>query len=136
MTCFVGKCAPVQSGRFAFWGACFRAPTPLWIGLRRKDRRCWAGVGPAFVPSRAGQAPPFHQPLNTPHFVTGMPLGEQIALAGHRDRSNFARDSLSAPRSRSKESLPPPETAKKVKVVNSQQKARFAVQTERRRRYG
>jgi hypothetical protein len=35
-----------------------------------------AGVGPAFVPSRAGQAPPFHQPLNTPHFVTGMPLGE------------------------------------------------------------
>jgi hypothetical protein len=34
-----------------------------------------AGVGPAFVPARAGQAPPFH----TPHFVTGMPLGEQIA---------------------------------------------------------
>jgi len=38
-----------------------------------------AGVGPAFVPSRAGQAPPFHQPVNTPHFVTGMTLGEQIA---------------------------------------------------------
>jgi hypothetical protein len=38
-----------------------------------------AGVGPAFVPSRAGQAPPFHSQSNTPHFVTGMPLGEQIA---------------------------------------------------------
>jgi phage terminase large subunit len=38
-----------------------------------------AGVGPAFVPSRAGQAPPHCQPVNTPHFVTGMPLGEQIA---------------------------------------------------------
>src|SRR5438445_2641661 len=38
-----------------------------------------AGVGPAFVPARAGQAPPLHQPPGTPHFVTGMPLGEQIA---------------------------------------------------------
>jgi len=38
-----------------------------------------AGVGPAHVPSRAGQAPPLYQPVNTPHFVTGMPLGEQIA---------------------------------------------------------
>jgi hypothetical protein len=38
-----------------------------------------AGVGPASVPARAGQAPPLNQPLNTPHFVTGMPLGEQIA---------------------------------------------------------
>src|SRR5260370_32390838 len=38
-----------------------------------------AGIGPAFVPSRAGQAPPLHSPVNTPHFVTGMPLGEQIA---------------------------------------------------------
>jgi phage terminase large subunit len=38
-----------------------------------------AGVGPAFVPSRAGQAPPLYQAMNTPHFVTGMPLGEQIA---------------------------------------------------------
>jgi hypothetical protein len=38
-----------------------------------------AGVGPAYVPSRAGQAPPHYQPVNTPHFVTGMPLGEQIA---------------------------------------------------------
>jgi len=37
-----------------------------------------AGVGPAFVPSRAGQAPPFHSPSGAPHFVTGMPLGEQI----------------------------------------------------------
>jgi hypothetical protein len=37
-----------------------------------------AGVGPAFVPSRAGQAPPFHSPA-APHFVTGMPLDEQIA---------------------------------------------------------
>jgi phage terminase large subunit len=37
-----------------------------------------AGVGPAFVPSRAGQAPPFHSPAGAPHFVTGMPLGEQI----------------------------------------------------------
>ena len=38
-----------------------------------------AGVGPAFGPSRAGQAPPLYQPGNAPHFVTGMPLGEQIA---------------------------------------------------------
>ena len=38
-----------------------------------------ADAGPAFVPSRAGQAPPFHSQSNTPHFVTGMPLGEQIA---------------------------------------------------------
>src|SRR6266704_1109182 len=38
-----------------------------------------AGVGPAFVPSRAGQAPPLHSPVNAPHFVTSMPLGEQIA---------------------------------------------------------
>jgi hypothetical protein len=35
----------------------------------------FAGVGPAFGPSRAGQAPP----PNTPRFVTGMPLDEQIA---------------------------------------------------------
>jgi phage terminase large subunit len=39
----------------------------------------FAGVGPAFVPARAGQSPPLHQPPGTPHFVTGMPLGEQIA---------------------------------------------------------
>jgi hypothetical protein len=38
-----------------------------------------AGVGPAFAPARAGQAPPFHSLAGTPHFVTGMPLGEQIA---------------------------------------------------------
>jgi len=38
-----------------------------------------AGVGTAFVPSRAGQSPPLYQPVNSPHFVTGMPLGEQIA---------------------------------------------------------
>jgi len=38
-----------------------------------------AGVGSAFAPSRAGQAPPFHQPTHGPHFVTGMPLDEQIA---------------------------------------------------------
>jgi hypothetical protein len=38
-----------------------------------------AGVGPAFVPARAGQSPPFNQPVSGPHFVTGMPLGEQIA---------------------------------------------------------
>jgi phage terminase large subunit len=38
-----------------------------------------AGVGPAFVPSRAGQAPPFYSPVGTPRFVTGMPLDEQIA---------------------------------------------------------
>jgi phage terminase large subunit len=37
-----------------------------------------AGVGPAFVPSRAGQAPPLSSPAGTPHFVTGMPLSEQI----------------------------------------------------------
>jgi len=39
----------------------------------------FAGVGPAFVPSRAGQAPPLYSPAGSPHFVTGMPLGEQIA---------------------------------------------------------
>jgi phage terminase large subunit len=38
-----------------------------------------AGVGPAFAPARAGQAPPYNSPTGTPHFVTGMPLGEQIA---------------------------------------------------------
>jgi len=38
-----------------------------------------AGVGPAFVPARAGQAPPYNSSAGTPHFVTGMPLGEQIA---------------------------------------------------------
>jgi len=38
-----------------------------------------AGVGPAFMPARAGQAPPYHSSAGTPHFVTGMPLGEQIA---------------------------------------------------------
>ncbi len=38
-----------------------------------------AGVGPAFVPSRAGQAPPPYSPHGGPHFVTGMPLDEQIA---------------------------------------------------------
>jgi phage terminase large subunit len=39
----------------------------------------FAGVGPAFGPARAGQAPPYNSPVRTPHFVTGMPLGEQIA---------------------------------------------------------
>jgi phage terminase large subunit len=44
-----------------------------------------AGVGPAplaqasYVPSRAGQAPPLISRTGGPHFVTGMPLGEQIA---------------------------------------------------------
>jgi phage terminase large subunit len=38
-----------------------------------------AGVGPAFMPARAGQAPPYNSPVGTPHFVTSMPLGEQIA---------------------------------------------------------
>jgi len=38
-----------------------------------------AGVGPSFVSARAGQAPPFHSPHDGPHFVTGMPLDEQIA---------------------------------------------------------
>lgn len=38
-----------------------------------------AGVGPAFVPARAGQPPPYNSSARTPHFVTGMPLGEQIA---------------------------------------------------------
>ena len=36
-----------------------------------------AGVGAAFVPSRAGQPPPLNS--GGAHFVTGMPLGEQIA---------------------------------------------------------
>ena len=38
-----------------------------------------AGVGPAFAPARAGQTPPYNSQTYTPHFVTGMPLGEQIA---------------------------------------------------------
>jgi len=38
-----------------------------------------AGVGLAFVPARAGQAPPLYPPHGGPHFVTGMPLDEQIA---------------------------------------------------------
>jgi len=69
---------------------------PVWIGLRGRI----AGVGPAFVPSRAGQAPPFHSQSSTPHFVTGMPLGEQIArVSGERYRSNFAPRFSTAPRS-------------------------------------
>ncbi|MGH8276941.1 MAG: hypothetical protein ACRETH_09625 [Steroidobacteraceae bacterium] len=36
-----------------------------------------AGVGAAAVPSRAGQPPPLNS--GGAHFVTGMPLGEQIA---------------------------------------------------------
>jgi hypothetical protein len=31
------------------------------------------------VPARAGQPPPFNPLASAPHFVTGMPLGEQIA---------------------------------------------------------
>jgi len=38
-----------------------------------------AGVAAAFAPSRAGQPPPLHPPGSGAHFVTGMPLGEQIA---------------------------------------------------------
>ncbi|MGC1615254.1 MAG: hypothetical protein WA736_11250 [Candidatus Acidiferrum sp.] len=38
-----------------------------------------AGVGTAFAPSRAGQPPPLKPPGSGAHFVTGMPLGEQIA---------------------------------------------------------
>ena len=38
-----------------------------------------AGVATAFAPSRAGQAPPLYPPGSGAHFVTGMPLGEQIA---------------------------------------------------------
>src|SRR5271163_3611251 len=37
----------------------------------------FAGVASAFAPTRAGYAPPLHGPQ--PHFVSGMPLGEQIA---------------------------------------------------------
>jgi terminase large subunit-like protein len=37
-----------------------------------------AGVGTAFAPSRAGQPPPLKPPGGGAHFVTGMPLGEQI----------------------------------------------------------
>jgi hypothetical protein len=38
-----------------------------------------AGVAAAFAPSRAGQPPPSYPPRSGAHFVTGMPLGEQIA---------------------------------------------------------
>jgi hypothetical protein len=37
-----------------------------------------AGVAAAFAPSRAGQPPPLKPPGSGAHFVTGMPLGEQI----------------------------------------------------------
>ena len=39
----------------------------------------FAGVAAAFAPSRAGQPPPLHPPGSGARFVTGMPLGEQIA---------------------------------------------------------
>ncbi|MGB6670511.1 MAG: hypothetical protein WBE73_19385 [Candidatus Acidiferrum sp.] len=38
-----------------------------------------AGVGTAFAPSRAGQPPPLKMPGSGAHFVTGMPLAEQIS---------------------------------------------------------
>ncbi|MGB6625537.1 MAG: hypothetical protein WBE43_12200, partial [Candidatus Acidiferrales bacterium] len=38
-----------------------------------------AGVGTAFTPSRAGQPPPLKMPGSGAHFVTGMPLAEQIS---------------------------------------------------------
>jgi phage terminase large subunit len=38
-----------------------------------------AGVGAAFGPSRAGQPPPLNRAGSGAHFVTGMPLDEQIA---------------------------------------------------------
>ena len=38
-----------------------------------------AGVATAFASSRAGQPPPLHPPGSGAHFVTGMPLDEQIA---------------------------------------------------------
>jgi phage terminase large subunit len=38
-----------------------------------------AGVGTAYGPSRAGQPPPQNPPGSGAHFVTGMPLAEQIA---------------------------------------------------------
>jgi phage terminase large subunit len=38
-----------------------------------------AGVGTAFAPFRAGQPPPQNAPGRGAHFVTGMPLGEQIS---------------------------------------------------------
>ncbi|MGC1620746.1 MAG: hypothetical protein WA765_19815 [Candidatus Acidiferrum sp.] len=37
-----------------------------------------AGVATAFAPSRAGQPPPLKPPGSGTHFVTGMPLAEQI----------------------------------------------------------
>jgi len=37
-----------------------------------------AGFGTGWMPSRAGQAPPFSSPPGGPHFVHGMPLDEQI----------------------------------------------------------
>ena len=47
-----------------------------------------AGVGPVFVPTRAGQAPPIHSPGSAPHFVTGMPLTatDQTSRAIHYQR--------------------------------------------------
>jgi hypothetical protein len=38
-----------------------------------------AGVATAFAPSRAGQSPPLNSLGSGAHFITGMPLGEQIA---------------------------------------------------------
>ncbi|HEY2460424.1 MAG TPA: hypothetical protein VGI16_06440 [Candidatus Acidoferrum sp.] len=39
----------------------------------------FAGVGTHFGATRAGQSPPLNEISSTPRFVTGMPIGEQIA---------------------------------------------------------
>ena len=55
---------------------------------------------PSGWPQRAGQAAPAQRFGGAPRFVTGMPLGEQIAPSKRR-RSDFASNSFSAPGIRS-----------------------------------
>jgi hypothetical protein len=91
-----------------------------------RENERFAGVGPAFAPARAGQTPPYNSPTRTPHFCDRHAARRTDRASGERDRSNFARDSLPAARSRSKEVLSSCEIAQTTKVVDWRPKARFA----------
>src|SRR5712691_11423977 len=87
-----------QSGRRRF-----RRRRALWIGLRRQARRCWAGL-------RAGQGgadPALSSAARRAAFCHRHAARRTDRPASHLDRSNFPRDSLSAPRIRSQKILPP-----------------------------
>src|SRR5258708_11530844 len=82
----------------------FRA---VWIGLRRKARRCWAGLCAV-----QGGAGPAHVSSGEHAAFWDRHAGRRTNRAtGHGDRSNFPRDSLPAPRSRSEEAIPAKEAA-------------------------